>query len=468
MNKAVTDRILHTVSHIPILIIPVILLFSIIFSFLINKVIDNKYKPKNTVFSENARWIKPAFANDRAYYRRDFVLSEKPLQGWLSIAGIDTFEVYINGKPLANEEYLGGKPVGTYDIHHMLTPGNNTIAAMSGSSSTDITAQMIMQLDLLTASGKYQLFSDPFWKSINYEPFKKKDKEGNKYWYENDYDISHWDNAVIARDFKELIDLSPKLSEKVLNELKKVYFFWYKEKISPYMTVERNITVKNKDIDDVRIGVSIDGYYKININGYKVSNNNAHVNQVVLHNITGYINNGNNRITIELYCSDIANKAAVFGSILYADGEVKTFSSDSGWSIQKPNPNQALAFFQPKAILPQFLAGRLEESAEFNVDRYVKSAVHTIWVFMAILIIGCLVTNIDDDSKSVQSRWRTFLFPYSVSALLMLLLSSITLDPAFSLSPMTLRLILLVGVLVTVFFSVFSGNSVNRLFKGIR
>ena len=139
-------------------------------------------------FESVARWIwragDKAEYGEQLLYRKEFVLDEKPEEGFLNVIGDDHFEVYLNGEFLFRQS---GFVAHTIDAGKM-KKGKNVIAAVI-KNDKDIAGLLVY--GELTVSGKRMtLVTDHNWKVHAPDIIEQSE------WKMPDYDASGWSYAA--------------------------------------------------------------------------------------------------------------------------------------------------------------------------------------------------------------------------------------------------------------------------------
>lgn len=117
---------------------------------------------------EEAQWIwypghkKGQVPSESCYFRKSFIL-QAPVEGQITIAADDAYELYLNGRMVGSGEYQ--KNLKQYDITPYLTRGRNTVAVRVANLE-GATAALAARVMVRQNPGQWSSFSsDPSWKT---------------------------------------------------------------------------------------------------------------------------------------------------------------------------------------------------------------------------------------------------------------------------------------------------------------
>ncbi len=142
----------------------------------------------------------PTAADDQAtvpltYFRKTFVLTQKPQKALLQVINYGVTENYFNGIKLgesiaryANAIYVDSQRVKVYDVTNRIRRGKNLLAFKARSFDTRGKAGVNAYLWIKYKDGSTRVvLSDKYWKSAD-KAFKN--------WQKRDFDDSDWYNAI--------------------------------------------------------------------------------------------------------------------------------------------------------------------------------------------------------------------------------------------------------------------------------
>ncbi len=145
----------------------------------------------------------------KRYFRKTFQLKKDAIKDASVLISVDdSYKLYINETPVG--EGHNWTEVGKYDVTHLLTKGNNTIA-VEGTNEGKIgnPASILFAMRIQHKDGQIEnLYSDETWKSTAHTP------KGN--WMRFNYDTKRWKKVKNYgnRNWAKLLDFTFKSHEK--------------------------------------------------------------------------------------------------------------------------------------------------------------------------------------------------------------------------------------------------------------
>ncbi|GAB6140822.1 hypothetical protein JCM14076_15510 [Methylosoma difficile] len=450
---------------IPIPVFFVILFFSFLMVFLSDKLLIDQPINSYHHFNNNAHWIKSKAASEESYYIKPIHLSEKPIQAFITVSATDSFNFYVNGILAGGKNYLGGKPVATYDVHHLLKAGPNVLAAKVVSNSSGINSHLISEMVYKTTSGTFNIYSDSSWLSTNHFPIVQYLVTGNPlYWYQNGYASHYWGNAILATSYDNLSHVPNNVMPKQLAQFNKSLYLWDKDNLTPHLTIENSFFLLDIPVESANLGVSVDGYYKIKVNGYDIVNNKATTSQVVLHDIGRYLKS-KNTIAIDLFSAGFPKRAAVYGNIVYKTGQMTNISTDANWVAADNKRNEGLVFFKPDKNIPKFTTVANTSAPFFYFNKYIGFTMNIFVVGVFIVLIGQVLVSFLAESTHCFSYWQWYCYPYVIACIVMLGVIFVIYDPDFVFYIGYLKIPFIFGIFITFISSVILLLTASRIDK---
>jgi hypothetical protein len=113
----------------------------------------------------DARWIEPQQVSPVAYFRKEVFLNVPPEQAWLEVAASDNYRLFVNGRPVGEENGEKDWVAGIYDIKRRLKAGTNVIAVSIWRTSYPGSVQLLARGFIKEpGGGVISLLSDENWR----------------------------------------------------------------------------------------------------------------------------------------------------------------------------------------------------------------------------------------------------------------------------------------------------------------
>lgn len=119
------------------------------------------HSPRAITSALSAKWIRyPAPCPEKANFRKDFVLSDKPLDGWVRITANTEYNVIVNGTEIGSGSATN--TLDTYFIAALLRKGNNVIE-VSIKNPQQITYALYLDGEILGEKFTFPISTDSDW-----------------------------------------------------------------------------------------------------------------------------------------------------------------------------------------------------------------------------------------------------------------------------------------------------------------
>jgi len=389
------------------------------------------HQPRDAVLPwGDARWIGLGPANEMLYLRRDVVLGTRASSARLMVAATDHFQVYVNGKLVGTEDYLGARPSAVYDLTRLLTPGINTLAILVGKSAKRTQAQALASLEWREGAGLNRLVSDGSWRA---ESRRHVSQGGLLDWNAPAFPDATWRNAQIV-DEPPVADVPQpdSLAHEVLEPPPQARWIWHRNPQSGVGAFSRDLQLDAASAEAGWLGVSVDGVYTVAVNGFSLGASVGGVNRMDVLDIGPYLRRGANRVEIQISGGSPPMRLAAFGRVLTSAGSVD-FSSDERWH-DSPGGTPAAVLSDFSSMRPALTATPMAPPQAWERWQTTRWLGLSTLVFALLLALGIALTRRQDPAARAQA-WMRHAQPWAAAAMLLGLALLADLDPRVSMAP---------------------------------
>lgn len=429
-------------------VLAILLGFSVLLSWLIREQYGFWQPDRAQLDWKGANWIGcKSGASDVAYLRRTFSLPQRPDYASLLVAGVDQFEVFVNGRRIGRQEYIGARPSAAFDLSRLLLAGLNVVAIQTKSSTRGSPGQAIARLEWNVAGAGHSLLSNDEWLCDSRE---RVGALGQTSWSEREYQATDWKRAIALDSnlTSERKLLRPALPARVVTEGPSGSWIWHHHRGTSVGGFERKIRIDDSYVKAAWLGISTPGQYFFAVNDIVVGPVSGSERRMDMLDIGPFLDPGENRVTIQVAGYSRPAKLAVTGFVESPRG-VQYFSSGSPWR-RTPNSEPVLVL---ESVSQQRPALTLMERVEIRNLGWRKLK-QRLAVFVPVLAV-------------VLALWPAFMFayksrghasaranlhfcqPFALCAVALALVRLASWDPRVDIGPYTISYILL-GVFVVV------------------
>ena len=341
-----------------------LLLFSFGFGYL-SLTTYAEYRPQEQFPDwQGAQPITPETASAMGYFRRQLMLVSSPARAYLLVSGTDEVKVYVNETMVGAISYFDAKPADILDITRYLIPGKNLIAAEVENRATDAVPELRMRVELQQPDGTRQtLLTDRQWRAAGVEAYSQSRRV---LWNSPDFVDLDWPSARIAHPPDNRPIHPYVVPEMIYRDFPEGYWIRQASDKRPNATFMREFEVYDEVITGAWLGISTAGNYSIMLNDLLLYSSTGSLESMVLFDIGPYINQGQNRLLIQLESETPLSKLAVSGLVTTVSGEVN-FSSDGRWRILLPaNSRQKTVKDEAVIVMDPVQSGVVDSSMSLN------------------------------------------------------------------------------------------------------
>ena len=297
------------------------LLLTSIFGLL--QVDDDKFELEP---SSGAQWLS---LNDSAsvfYVRTEVNVLGEVEHALLSLKARDEYEVWLNGIKVSGVSINGALNASRFDIGQALRPGKNILGIKVASVTRGKVPAVQVLLAYQDATGQHRIVSDKQWQASALVDQAVTKQQGD--WARDVHSETVW---VTPRLLYEPVQGRWKKSGLPLLVdpfLTRGNWFWPNDLSQSRVIMQRDITYESDN--EFVLGVSVDGYYSLAINGQNWVARAASERSVVLHNLRPLLSVGDNRLSIIVESNALLPKMTVVG--YHQQGSfINDLSHPDGW-----------------------------------------------------------------------------------------------------------------------------------------
>lgn len=277
-----------------------------------------------------SRWIGLDDTREKLYLRRELTLGSAPRTAYLTVAGSDAFDLYVNGTLVGREEFLGERPGSRYDLTRLLQPGSNLIALEVTRSSVQRPAQARALLVWQEGAGApKQLGSDASWRATSRRQLAAM---GEIDWTDPAYAATDWPQARVVDDAEGGELLQPAaLPQAMISPPVRIHRLWHGDRGAPVGAFARTLTLDADAVRGAWLGVSASGVHTLAVNGTVLGPTPGAAQRMDVYDIAPYLRRGDNRVEVQVSGARAPATVALAGRVETAEGIVD-FSGDERWT----------------------------------------------------------------------------------------------------------------------------------------
>lgn len=422
-----------------------VLLVLCVFSALLSWLLREQYgfwQPDRAQLDwKGAEWIGCSGGSDAAYLRRSFTLSQRPEYASLTVAGVDQFDVFVNGRRIGHEEYIGARPSAAFDLSRLLEAGLNVVAIQTKSSTRGSPGQAIARLEWDTIGAEHIVLSNADWFCDSRE---RVGALGHTRWAEREYQATDWKRAVVlgstAASARKL--LRPSLPTRVVKEGPSGSWIWHDHRATSVGGFERTIRIEDSYVKAAWLGISTAGQYFFAVNDIVVGPVSGSSRRMDVLDIGPYLHPGENRFTIQVAGYSRPAKLAITGIVEGQKG-VQHFSSDNRW---RRTPDNAPAIVLGSISQDRPAVARMEGIEIRNLAwREARQRLSVFGPVLAIVLALWPAFVLAYRGRGHSAARASFLFcqPFALCAMALALIRLASWDPRVDIGPYTISYVLL-------------------------
>lgn len=377
-----------------------------------------------------ATWIGYPGGSPVLYLRKRVVLAERPTHAWLTVASIDELSVYVNGRSVGHEEYIGARPSVALDVTRLLVPGANVIAIQAKTSTNLGPAQAIARLSWETAGARDSIVSD---ENFLAESREQRAGVGRLLFSDLDFPDLEWKRASAIEPGEKLRRtlVRPDLPVDVLAHGPRGSWIWQDDLVAPSAGFVRDVTIDAPFVREAWLGVATDGLYFLSVNGASFGPVSGSSGRMGVFNIAEYLKRGHNRIALEVATKSVPGRVLVSGHVEAPQGQLE-LSSDELW-ISVPSGRHAKLLADVAGERPAL--GELQNApARSYWPRQLGQQLRYFAAILGlVLVLGMgFTTVLRARGESRGGAWLTYVQPFAAVTLLLLLVRLADWDQRFT------------------------------------
>ncbi|MEK6684567.1 MAG: glycosyltransferase family 39 protein [Nitrospirota bacterium] len=273
-----------------------------------------------------ARWIGSSSPN--AYFRKDIFIPSGVKQGWIQLAATDSFELYVNGKPVGAETFVSTGVTGLYDLTRILTAGKNVIAVRVGRLSYPGAAQLLVRAAYRNETDHWRdVVSDDTWKVA---PIPE-GVPGAASWYDVELDDVLWNRAKPPEPMEPTPTIQPLDTEpRIFQSRPDGYWIGPSDPTVREVYFEKQIHLEGRP-KAVWLQMAAAGSYEVVINDVLIATKNTGSAVLDLYPVTPLFRSGANSVLIHVRADERTAAWVLDGLAVMTDGSLRPFRSDASW-----------------------------------------------------------------------------------------------------------------------------------------
>jgi len=330
--------------------------------------------------TNGAQWLSAEKNSPVLYFRVDVDVLGDLQYAILSLKARDEFEVWVNGNRVPSIRILGAFNSSRLDIGKFLRPGNNVLGIVVDSISRHQQAALKAVIDYKDANGRRFVATNQKW-SVTALAKTTLTEEGQ--WALENRPDSNWEVSTV-------LTMPPHGSWKqsglpwiVQPSILQGHWFWQGDLDEHQVTMHREIDYNLGS--KIVLGVGVNGYYSILVNGQVWLSDTGAEGLVRLHDLSPMLRAGPNQLSLNVRANATLPKMSIVG-FQQKGSQIIDLSSPSDWRFDVVD--QELNVFEPLSDITPFLS---YAETVYSLQYMFYFALEWFATFLSLVIFGGII-----------------------------------------------------------------------------